>query len=196
MGTRSNKVILVAGRRSSGKTSWVKDLVYPFESTLIVDTFDSPVWKNWSTFKHPERASQPIPVIEPGQLRARPYKKGRIFDGDIDKVMAEIQQDVFNTFIVFEDATKYVGDRISSDVKKFVLDSKQKNLDIIFIFHSLMNIPRDLVRYSDHLVLFKTNELLDNSLKRKFPIQDVWKQFEKVQKSKNDYINTHINIGS
>lgn len=190
---RTNKVILVAGTRGTGKTDFIKNVIRnqksKFPKTLIVDTFDSPVWKDLSTHDHPEDL-KPIPVLSPTNFKR--WKKGlaRIYSPNTKSLMQLIAHHSKNTFIVFEDATRYIGSKVTDDVNNFVLDSKQKNLDLVFIFHSLMSIPPDLVRVSDVLVLFKTNE--GNPPGYKYPWAEIPTAMQKLKASKNRYDNKII----
>ncbi|MCO5258685.1 MAG: hypothetical protein M9916_00900 [Crocinitomicaceae bacterium] len=163
-----------------------------FPKTLVVDTFDSDVWQNLKTYDHPERINNVVSILPLNKLVSWKTGIARIFDSDTDKMMAEIQNHSKNTFIVFEDATKYIGSKLTTDVRKFVLDSKQKNLDLVFVFHSLMAIPPELIRISDILILFKTN---DAKLPAKY---DSWPNIEqirlKLKASDNRYINKAIEL--
>lgn len=193
---RTNKVILIVGNRGTGKTDFVKNLIrsqmQTFPKQLIVDTFDSDVWHNLQTWNHPEGFNTIVPVIQGKDLGR--WRKGiaRMFSADVKLMLAFIQEKVKNTFLVFEDATKYVGSRLTDDMRKFVLDSKQKNLDIVFIFHSLASIPPELVRVSDILVLFKTNE--GKVSETKYPWGEIPKMMEILRKSVDKYKNLVLQL--
>lgn len=193
---RTNKVILLAGTRGVGKTDFIKPLVKNsnLPKKLIVDTFDTPVWHNLETHNRPEWKNINVPIVEMKNFKN--WKSGtyRSFSSDTEQMMSAIQKDVTNCFIVFEDATKYVRANLQKDVRNFVLDSKQKNLDILFVFHSLASIPRELARISDILVIKKTSEALDTTLKNKFPTSKFEKAFLDVQQSKDRYYNKAIHL--
>lgn len=190
---RTNKVILIAGTRGTGKTDFIKNLLAKmthFDKRLVVDTFDSDTWENLETFLHPEQKKINVPII---QLEKFPRWKngiGRIFSSDTRHLMELIQQHALNTFIVFEDATKYIGSRLTDDMKMFVLDSKQKNLDLVFIFHSLSQIPPDLIRVSDAIQLFKTQE--GEPSKTKYPFPDIPPAMQRIRQHKSRYYNETI----
>lgn len=193
---RTNKVILIVGNRGTGKTDFVKNLIHSqmqtFPKQLIVDTFDSDVWHNLQTWNNPQGFNIEIPVIQGKDLGR--WRKGiaRMFSAEIKPMLAQIQEGAKNTFLVFEDATKYVGSRLTDDMRKFVLDSKQKNLDIVFIFHSLASIPPELVRVSDILVLFKTNE--GKVSETKYPWGEIPKMMELLRKSVDKYKNLVLQL--
>ncbi len=182
---RINMVCLIAGTRNTGKTTFVRENVmqrHP-KKILVVDTFDNPVWAD-------------VPTLDSALLPR--WQKGtyRYWSSDTGQVMADIERYVYNALLVFEDATKYVGGKLTDDVRKFVLDSKQKNLDILFVFHSLTDIPRDLVRISDTLTLFKTGEQATNPLLRtKYP-EKVIRAMPLVQEDPNRHIHKTLNIGA
>jgi len=186
MTKRVNYITLVAGTRGTGKTTYFKgshelkingiiDLFLdrdPKQKILVVDLFDSPVW-------------QDVPLITTDKL-AR-WKSGmyRIFHSDPDQLMSVIQRHCYNTVIIFEDATKYIKATLNENLRRLLIDSKQKNLDVFFAFHYLMAVPPDLVRISDYLVLFKTNESFTSQLRNKYPHPDIIKGFTDVSKHKN-----------
>lgn len=186
--SRTNKVILIAGTRGTGKTDFVKNLLFKMSKTfpkcLVVDTFDSDVWHNLSTWNAPERTNK-IPVIPIPKFSRWKSGIGRMYSANTSLIMEQVQEYARNTFIVFEDATKYVGSKLTEDMKLFVLDSKQKNLDLVFIFHSLAAIPPDLVRVADILVLFKTNE--GKPSEWKYPWGEIPEMMAKLKASKNRY---------
>lgn len=192
---RTNKVILIAGTRGTGKTDFVKNLLAQMESVfskcLVVDTFDNPVWLDLSTHDHPERMKL-VPVINSEQLPRLKKGTARIFNSDTNGLVAEIERTVRNTFVVFEDATRYIGSRLTDEMRRFVLDSKQKNTDLVFVFHNLTAIPPELVRISDILVLFKTNEGRVNEAK--YPWAEIPETMEQLRSSQNRYEHKIIQL--
>lgn len=183
-------MILIVGNRGTGKTDFCKnEIILPgqknFPKTLIIDTFDSEVWHDLKTFKNPDGFHTKINVINPKDLGRWRSGIARMFSGDVQPMLASIQQFAKNTLLIFEDATKYVGSRLTDDMRRFVLDSKQKNLDIVFIFHSLASIPPELVRISDILVLFKTNE--GEVSKTKYPWGEIPIMMKELKESANRF---------
>jgi len=159
---RTNKVILIVGNRATGKTDFSKNLLFKmsnhFPKSLVVDTFDSDVWSNLKTWNNPQNMNINVNNIPIQKFKNWKSGIGKMFSSDTSKIMTQISKYAMNTFIIFEDATKYIGSRLQDDMRRFVLDSKQKNLDLVFIFHSLASVPPELVRVSDILILFKTSE--------------------------------------
>jgi hypothetical protein len=190
---RINNIIIVTGTRGTGKTTFIKGSeklkinglidAYldrdPKQKILIVDLFDSPVWRE-------------IPIITVEKLTR--WKSGiyRFFDTNETMLFHNINRHCYNTIIIFEDSTKYINNKLPEDLRRLLIDSKQKNNDVIFAFHYLMGVPPDLVRISDYLVLFKTGENYTNYLRNKYPHPDIEKAFKEVQASKNFHINKTI----
>lgn len=193
---RVNKVTLIAGNRGKGKTDLLKSGIIASNrpKKIIIDTFDSPTWHNLKTWDHPEWENIPVPELDIYELHAAGKGVHRIFSADTKKIMSGLTKFAFNSLLVFEDATKYIGSKLSDDVRFFVLDSKQKNLDIIFTFHSLADIPRDLIRISDYLTLFKTGDSFDSHLRNKYAGKGVEPLFHFLAKSEDNFINKTINI--
>ncbi len=186
METRTNKVSLIVGTRGTGKTDFIKNglpNIYQ-RKQLIVDTFDSPVWHNLKTFKYPGNEKIEIPVMPIDKFQYWTKGRYRIFSADTAMIMNLITQYAIGCTIVFEDSTKYIGSRLTEAVRYFVLDSKQKDLDLIFVFHSLMSIPPELIRIADNITLFKTN---DRKVPAKIDFPEVEKIFTKVNKHPNRF---------
>jgi hypothetical protein len=102
----------------------------------------------------------------------------RIFGSDTDSIFATIQTHFYNGLVVFEDASKYIRRQLSDDVRKFILDSKQKNIDLIFVFHGFSYAPPEMWRIVDAVTLFKC----DNPAYRKTDIVN----FDQVEQAWNE----------
>jgi len=148
---RVNKVGLYLGTRGSGKTYYTtKDLIpwyrkkHPDMRVLVMDTLD-----------HPDYSE--VPRITPGHL-AR-WKGGgyyRMYGGNTAEMMEAVMNNLRNCLLIIEDASKVLGGSLDENVKRFVLDSKQRNLDIIFMFHSFGFAPPKLLQVADYYMLFRT----------------------------------------
>jgi hypothetical protein len=193
--SRVNMISLVFGTRGTGKTTYFKgdeklklegiiDLYIdrdPKQKILIVDLFDSPVWKD-------------IPLITIEKLTR--WKSGiyRIFHRDIEMLFKILDQHCYNTVIIFEDATKYIKKKLPESLNDLLIDSKQKNNDVFFAFHYLMAAHPDLVRISDYVVFFKTNETFTNSYKNKYPHPAIEKAFLNVHHHTDFHYNESVKL--
>lgn len=191
----SNVVSLVAGGRGTGKTDKIKNDVIspsPLPKKLIVDTFDSQIWRNMKTYSNPFGEQIQIPIMKIEDLDVWRNGLYRIVSSDSDLVFNEIDEHLQNALVVFEDATKYIGKSLSKSTKKFIYDSKQKNLNLVFVFHSLASIPPDLVRAADTLTIFKTNE--GRPSLTKYPFPDIPTAMQIVRESSNHFENVTIRL--
>ncbi len=117
---------------------------------LIVDSIDHPAYKHFQILK---------------QSEIRTWKEGirRIYfePDDIVSFVNLINQtpNMNNTFIVFEDAGKYTDIKLPRPFKRLIADSKQRNIDILFMYHCFMDTPTDVFRKGiDYIQLFKTED--------------------------------------
>lgn len=197
MENRINMVGAIAGNRGTGKTDFLKNLLRASQmpKKLIIDTFDSPVWHTMETWDNPQGQLEPISEIQPHQLKF--WKSGtyRMFSSDTDELMFYVQNDLRNCITIFEDATKYIGSKLTKDIKKFVLDSKQKNLDLVFVFHSLKDIPNDLIRVMDFITICKTGDKYGSHLRSKYP-DSVEDAHAKVMKATSKFEKITLQISS
>ena len=185
---RINKVTVLLGRRGSGKTyHLINDFIpmyrdfHPDMKILIVDTCDHPDYNL-------------IASIEIDDIKR--WNKAsvyRIFDSDIEKVFREISTNLKNCLIIFEDATKYVGKTLTMDTRKFIYDSKQKNLDLIFLFHGFAAAPPEIFRICDAITMFETDNP-EYRRKELIEYEKINSAYKKIIASKKPYQHETIRI--
>jgi hypothetical protein len=185
---RNNLITLIVGDRGTGKTTFIKGnqalkvegLIPRYKKQdsskkiLIINTFDNPVWRDVST----------IELSELSRWRAGTV---RVIEKNISIIIQSIDASVMNAVVIFEDATPYVKNRLGQDLEYLCIDSKQKNIDLFFVFHYLMATPPDLARIADFIVLFKTNERFSPSLRNKYPNPNIEKVFNEVNMQKGQF---------
>jgi len=170
---RLNKVILLLGRRGCGKTTYIKMLIKAAlktkKSILIVDTFDHPAYEL-------------VPRIHPKDIKnIRSGQIVRVFGSETDEILAACEN-FYNGLLIFEDATKFIGKSLQKPVRRMVVDTKQKNVDLIFLFHGFVACPPELFRNADELILMDTGDKPETR-KDCIPFDDVLKAYNA---SKND----------
>ena len=189
---RTNSICIYVGKRGSGKTHFVKNLIdsFPQPKTLIVDVLDNPEWHNLKTYNHPEWEGRIIPIMPIEKL---PFHKSglyRVFSSDIELLEHNIDQFVRNTSLIIEDCSRWFNSKLTKTQKRYLLNSKQTNCDIHLFFHTLSSVPPELVKYADYITIFKTGEsAFDN---KKYYLPDFAKQFNEVFKSNDRFINRTI----
>lgn len=146
-----------------------------------MDTLDHPAYKE-------------IPIMTTGQMkRWKTPTIYRIFGSNTDEILQTISNDLKNSLIIFEDASKYIRKNLQAEVRAFILDSKQKNLDMVFLFHGFGYVPPEMFRILDLITIFKT----DDPTYRKAEIiafDQVKRVYDEVMKSKDPYIKRTVKI--
>jgi hypothetical protein len=190
---RINYINTFVSGRGTGKTTYLKQFIPVYlklgKKVLIIDTFDHPSYKE-------------VPLIKPTDL-AR-WKKNTpgvkrivVNPSNIDEDLQHVNQHVSNCLIVFEDCKKYIGTKLSPSLNQIIIDSKQCNNDLFFLYHAWGWISLDILRTSDFIVIGKTQdspETRKNNLGGAF-IQclDAYKE---VQKNESKYFRKTINLQS
>lgn len=177
---RLNLVTLVIGRRGSGKTTYLRKVIslYP-KKVLIVDTLDHPAYKD-------------VQVIQPEKLRYWESGRVRVFGSDFERIMLNIKKYCKNCLIVFEDSTKYLRRNLPDDIRNYLIDTKQLNVDLIFTFHGFGMVMPDLYRLSDCITVFKVGEDIDNYKEKVSNFAEVKKAFSAVMNDENQYANRTV----
>jgi hypothetical protein len=152
---RVNKVTVLMGEKNTGKSYYtVRSLIpfykkrFPEKGILIVGMTEHPAYSF-------------APPITPEMI---PYWKGngiyRCFSPLCEDVMANFAADnVRNALLIFEDATAYIPAKIQKGTKHFLIDCKQKNVDLVLQFHGFMECPPSIWRtWCDILVLFHSDD--------------------------------------
>ena len=184
---RQNKIISIIGRRDTGKTTFFLEKLLPsFLNTdrkvLIYDHANHPKYKM-------------IANIESDMLSS--WKKPSVYkiNGLPEKTLPLIEEHVLNSYIIFEDASKYISKQMPDYIKNMVYDSKTNNNDLIFMFHGFTAMPPDMIRQIDILILFKTGdtpEIRKHDLITEY--DNVYAGWKHVMNSKNQYENISLKI--
>jgi hypothetical protein len=167
---RFNQVGLILGMRGTGKSLYLLGSKYsakPGDSALNIPGLLDTELKNGfkvlivDTLDHP--SYRKIPVLKPDQIKN--FKKGlvRVFmqPEKIRPLIHYINSNAHfnNTFIVFEDAGKYTEAKLPLEFKRLIADSKQRNIDVLFMYHCWADTPLDVFRKGlDYIQLFKTED--------------------------------------
>jgi hypothetical protein len=192
--TRTNIIWLVVGDRGNGKTDFLKNLINlsAFDKKLVVDIMDSAVWRNMKSWNHPDLENQIIPICPPSMLDK--HRKGlyRTFSEDVKEMERLIQKNVSNSLVVVEDASRYYQGLLSESQKNYLLNSKQKNIDLILVFHYLTDISPRLLKMANYITLFYTGEKTYKKDRFFYPGFDA--AFEMINKNWDFVKNRYVNI--
>lgn len=230
---RINKLFGVVGGRGTGKTDKVKEHIKlvlrnrPEMRILVIEMADTSTWERLNTYADPN-CNIVVPKIEIDEI---PYWKHspedrlrRTASRDTTQTLEIIDKYLSNTFLILEDATRYfLNGKLTENQRNVLLDSKQKNIDTLLVFHLINKIPLELCSYLDYLTFFKTGEYFETKkiwtpeVKRKtglseeqfylryasnkkiedrFPsyIMDIKKMLRIFKKSTNDHINHTLDV--
>lgn len=168
--SRFNKITAIIGGRGSGKSLFTLGSKYTAKTedkalnipglfdlyithkkikVLIVDTFDHPLYRN-------------IPIM--------PMDKLHLWRSGIYRILIRPEaiaqfckllnntNSIWNSAIFFEDAYKHTFKTVCKPMAELLGDTKQKNIDVFFMYWSYAMAPTDLYRLLDYIECFKTND--------------------------------------
>jgi hypothetical protein len=190
MSTRFNLVGTIIGQRGTGKTLFLLGSKYsskPEDKSLSIPGLIDITFKNRmkvlivDTLDHP--AYRHIPVLKQQDFKKWSSGIFRIWfhPDNMSQFVNDINNTpgMNNTFIVFEDAGKYTEKRVPKPFTRLISDSKQRNIDIAFMYHCWVDTPTNIFTKADYIQLFKTE---DKPVVRKNYIR----LYDKVEAAFND----------
>ena len=152
---RINNIILLIGRRGSGKTFYTKQQIEAILKSgvhsriILFDTFDHESYREY-------------PIVDIKYVTALTAGVCRVLTSEFkfESHLAFIKNYVRNALLIFEDAGKYIIGSVGEQFRNVLLDTKQKNIDVLIQYHGVGDVPPTLYRYADYIVLFKINDNL------------------------------------
>lgn len=173
---RSVQNIVICGKRGCGKTSVARKLIKDTgkDKTLVLDLEYHPDYRDFS----PIQADQ-----------VKRFRRGNaiLFEGVPDENILTIATDLYNSVVILEDAMRYIHSNMTNSVKRLFTQSKQHDLDIITMFHYLNNIPVKMMGFIDYLIIFKTTENIDTTLKKFTNADQVREVYQRVMSHPSPY---------
>ena len=185
---RINNVGLIEGKRGTGKSTYLLNLinhywrVHKSQKILVVSMINQPAYLD-------------IPKIDIDLLsRWKSPAIYKMYGSNTEDILQAIEEHFKNGLLLMEDATNFIPKSIPKEVRRMIIDTKQKNVDMLMTFHGFMSTPPEIIRYADTITMFKT----DTPETRKDVIgayyEDVLKAYNEIMKSTNPYINKTIKI--
>jgi hypothetical protein len=147
--TRNNLLRIFAGNLGTGKTTACltyaeKFLSYnPINKILVVDDAGHPSYKDFDT-------------VSINGIHKSKSRYVRCEEANEDELFHYIQHYVSNTFVIFEDAGKYMSANSTNAQKSCIKDMRKNNKDFSFMFHYLSEVPIAVIKHHQELILFKT----------------------------------------
>lgn len=194
---RLNKIIVIAGGKGTGKTTISRKIAASqSKPVIVVCTFDHPSYRDLPILNIEDLKKDWRSKIDGYTLNTNDYHKVpkyekslggvRIFSSDPHQIIRDIEKYCSNAFIILEDARLYIDGRVPKDIEVFMINSKQKNFDILIMFHSLSQVPKFVRQMYDDIILMKTKDV-----PAVFKIFDcageLLQKFNKLKKSKNPF---------
>ncbi len=135
------KCIIICGQKGSGKTTLVVELIKESKNNYLFDI------NNEQKYNSIQNNCKGITDFEKFTLGLSKAK---------------------NCFIVFEEATIFFGyGRTQKEVLQLLVQARHRDLNIIFVFHSLTAVPNSLLPLCDYLFLKRTKDN-PTSVERKY----------------------------
>lgn len=156
---RFNYVSVLVGDRGTGKTTWLKgdpsvnikglfpSYLEQNKKVLITDTLDHPAYREFPMIR-----MEQIPRWKKGVYRLI------IRPDEFVPAIEYFQEHIWNALVVVEDAYKVMQERIPKPVSRYIIDTKQKNVDMIFMYHTWGWVVPKLATICDAFEIFKTED--------------------------------------
>lgn len=189
---RVNTVNILIGGRGTGKTYTIlHDIITNYQQLdadkkiLVIDSFNAPAYEGIENISKPD--------MKRWVAGCRRYLISAVYN-EFDEDIAYIGKTCYNSVIIIEDSGRFITNSLRASILRLVTDTKQKNIDLYFVFHSLMQVPPRLIQLSDFILLHKTNENLTAALQNKYPFPALHKAFQSVKSNKNKYYMEIVRI--
>jgi len=184
--------VLDIGMRNTGKThetlEWIDDYISKRKKykVFIFMTLDHEKYQHIQEIKINQ-----IPAVKQGVCR--------VVTSDFDKIFKHVNKRTFtDAKLVFEDCSGYfTTSRLDEQIKRFVIDSKQKHLHLVFHFHAWGFVQPDFFRIVDFIRIHKT---IDTPAQKKNYI-GMYDEVERIywnvrNKKEPHYYGEEIRIGA
>lgn len=164
--SRQNMIYVFAGQIGSGKTDNTKSVmekIYSSNSSIdkmvVYDDDDNDTWHTMETWNHSEWKSHQLPIVNQEQLLRLKSGRVRYIGYDFEKDIYDLSQ-LRNTVLLIEDSQRFITNtgQPTKHLRHLLLNVKQRNIELILIFHSLMDIPSWLARICRIIILHHTED--------------------------------------
>jgi len=178
MNMRPRKNILIVGTTLTGKTTYLNELIKKSNEKILVYDINCEV-----KYRH-------LPTVNVLKLDYQKGKRRVVFPRPAT-VIEFITQDYRNGILILDDVDRYLS-VTSIDWQNLIIGHRHLGLDIIFVFHSLRRALPIFYENCTDIILFKTQEAPDESIKKLPNADDVLKTFAIVEKNNNFHYSQRI----
>lgn len=183
--SRGRKKVAFIGGTEKGKSTQIKIMLGAIQklfSTEGIIIYDLNYQKAWSYLS--EITMEMWAAMKSGMYR--------IHDADFMKFYS-IAKDKWKTgwrgVIVHEDAGEVITAQKNEKLYAMLIGLRHKATDLVFVFHSIADVPKYIMRQLNEIVLFKTGDNWDD-IKDRFPddkVEEVRQAFERVNNHKDNF---------
>lgn len=189
-----DKLIVIAGKPRQGKSKFSKDLL------VMPNTINTPclVWDAQNEYGDSYFTNIDGKRTEVKGIGLKPYskteKRARFLptQGTTDDFI-RIAGACRGRIIVFEEATIFLKGGISEALRKIVVSKFHTQCYLVFVFHRLNTVPKDIIDLANYLILFKT---ADNAkdIDTRYKNETITKALMMQQKKQDGAKPTIVNV--
>jgi len=178
---RNRFLICICAFRGHGKTTTLLDFVRDYNERVLI--YDRRKDKEWKDVKE-------ISVNEIKDFKGL----ARITNIDVDLVISEIEKNYRNGLLIFEDAGAYIKPQREDILYDIVSTIRQRGIDVSFSFWALEEVPLTILRFTNYIIVKKTNDNIDNIEKRYKSHPQIITAFNEAKASENKYFSKEVMI--
>lgn len=171
-----SKALTICGFTGTGKTYFCKSVALMRENVIVFDV---------------NNEYNDLPELD----LTVPYDGGKFrYTGMNFKKFINIIQDaeteernIYNTNIVLEDCSGFMKGQIGEHAMKIFQAKRHTNNNYFFLYHAVELVPKDIYRFTNTFILFKTNETIEQISKRFPALKMAAYQVDKDFRMRNNY---------
>lgn len=154
-----------------------EDKTPPNLPVLVVGTEDHPAYRGGYT------------RITPRLIKSVDGTTGyyRCFGDDVQPIESALMTDARNAVVIVEDASEYMEGKLTEEQKRFILRRKQRNLDLIYMFHMFSMVPPKIYGLVNYIYILRTLDSPRQSSEKIAAYERVREAYERIQKSKEEF---------
>lgn len=167
MANRNQKLIIIVGASGTGKTNYLRFYLSLYRTTgkkiLILNPQNEPQFSRWGAkwlkddnFFNAD-FSQYLATPEINIKNGKPKMESNqdLCNRLFSKVSYSFTKKRFNGLLVCDDATAYITEMYQNAIISNTINLRgQSNLDLIFVFHSITDVPPYILRKADRTIIF------------------------------------------
>ena len=159
---RLNYSIAICGRKGTGKSTLLASLATNYiagnaaanggqgKRVLILDVNGSPAHAHL-----PRLSTDQLIAWKPGgSLKIATYRHE-----DRKFMMATVATHFRSGLLIMEDVLTYIGSNPNETTRRFLVDHRMADLDVLYTYHSLLYIPPFFYQFLAYIILLKTNDI-------------------------------------